>query len=237
MLTQRMQEGARVGAYKKSWILGFRGALIRLMERRSWRQYSIEFSYIFDHKLFRPHIASFSLNKMIQPLGSEGNVMAWLKTVDLVVNLEGIPDVGSLIPLFLEGGAQTLYLELIDEDKKDTEIIRIQLTWAFSEIPRETCEKFKNVKWADESVNVYTNKIQRIIRLVGFVVTSSDLLAKMAFTSGFPEQISREFQQVNGFKRMDVSQLIPRARLLTCNRPLETKSVSAIWRGDEEKSC
>ena len=122
-----------------------------------------------------------------------------------------------------------MYLDLSDEDKKDAEIIRLRLMRAFSESPCMAYEKLKKMKWTYEFVDVYAKKIQRLIGLIGFVGTSSNLLAKLAFTTGFPDQISRELHQVNGFEKMDFSQLIPRARVLTCNRPLETKLLFTIY--------
>ena len=118
MLIRRMRKVTWVGAYKKSWILGF------------W--WCVSFS------------------KMIQPFSGEGNVIAWLKKVDLVASPKGIPNVASLIPLFLEGDALVLYLELSDEDKKDANIIRIQLMRRFSKNPCEAYEKFKKMKWTGE---------------------------------------------------------------------------------------
>ena len=104
-------------------------------------------------------MASFGFSKMIQPFSGEGDVIAWLKKVDLVANLEGILSVALLIPLFLEGDALTLDLELGDEDKKDAEriiiiIIIIQLMRMFSRSSCEGYEKLKKMKWTGESVDI-----------------------------------------------------------------------------------
>ena len=134
-------------------------------------------------------MASFGFSKMIQPSSSEGDVIAWLKKVDLLANLEVILAVGLLIPLFLEGDALALYLELSDKGKQDVEMIRVWLMRAFSKSPCKVYEKLKKMKWTGKSMDVYTNKIQRLIGLIGFMGTSSDCLAKMAFPTGFPDQI------------------------------------------------
>ena len=90
-------------------------------------------------------MVSFGFSKMIQPFSSEGDMIAWLKKADLVANLEGIPYVVSLIPLFLEGDALALYLVLSDEDKKDTEMIRIWLI---------------RVSMLKKKVDIYEEKLQ-----------------------------------------------------------------------------
>lgn len=54
-------------------------------------------------------------NTVIKPFHSEGDMVAWLKKVQLVARLHEIKDVASLLPLYLEGDMLQLYLE-IDED-------------------------------------------------------------------------------------------------------------------------
>ena len=54
--------------------------------------------YLFQHKLFQSQMVSFDFCKMTPPFSVEGDVIAWLKKVDLVANLEGIPDGALLIP-------------------------------------------------------------------------------------------------------------------------------------------
>ena len=50
--------------------------------------------YLFDHKLFRSQMVSFGFSKMIKPFS---DMVAWLKKVDFIANLEGILDVASVI--------------------------------------------------------------------------------------------------------------------------------------------
>ena len=56
---------------------------------------------------------------MVKSFDSEGDLMAWLAKLKLVVRLQKIPDLANVIPLFLEGDALALYLQLIVEDQLD----------------------------------------------------------------------------------------------------------------------
>ena len=53
--------------------------------------------------------------------------MAWLKKAELVAKLMEIKDLASFIPLFLEGNALALYLEMSEEDQKDEGKIKSRL--------------------------------------------------------------------------------------------------------------
>ena len=67
------------------------------------------------------------LNNMIKPFCGEGDVVAWLRKVDLVAKLQNVDSVTAVIPLFLEGDALGLYLELNGRDMKDGDIICTRL--------------------------------------------------------------------------------------------------------------
>ena len=54
---------------------------------------------------------------MIKPYNGSGDVVAWIKKVKLVARLKRVNDVASLLPLYLEGDALALYLEMSDDDQ------------------------------------------------------------------------------------------------------------------------
>ena len=70
---------------------------------------------------------------MIKPFTGEGDVVSWLKKVTLVAKLQKISDVAIFIPLYLEGDAIALYLELSDGDQADAEKIQEKLKTAFAD--------------------------------------------------------------------------------------------------------
>ena len=167
------------------------------------------------------------LNNMIKPFCGEGDVVAWIKKVELVAKLQKIEDVATVIPLFLEGDALALYLEMNERDQEDADKIRNKLKKAFAEGPFEAYEKLKRVRWTGESVDVYANKIRRLVELAGYKLSGVEQTAKLAFITGFPEEISKRLQQITGVEKMDVSDLIPTAKILTSTRPTESVAMAA----------
>ena len=68
-----------------------------------------------NHKLFRPTVkmADDRITSVLKPFNGEGDVTAWLSKVELVVKLtKKKTDLAAIIPLYLEGGALAVYLEL-----------------------------------------------------------------------------------------------------------------------------
>ena len=54
-----------------------------------------------------------------------------------------------------------------------------------------------------------------------------DHTAKLAFVTGFPDDVSVALQQLPHIERMDVSKLLPTARLLVSKRITKTETVGA----------
>ena len=110
-----------------------------------------------------PYKMATGLSNMIKPFCGEGDVVARLRKVDLVVKLHNVDNVATVIPLFLEGDALALHLELSDWDQEGVDIIHTRLKQVFAEGPYEAYEKLKSVIWTGESVDVYTNKIKQLM--------------------------------------------------------------------------
>ena len=94
----------------------------------------------------------------------------------------------------------------------------MRLVTAFTEGPFEAYEKLKRFTWIGESVDVYANIIKRLAGLAGCVGIGLDHTAKLAFVTGFPDDVSLALQQLHHIERMDVSKLLPTARLLVSKR-------------------
>ena len=131
----------------------------------------------------------------------------------LIAKLQKVQDLASFIPVFLHGDTLALYLEMSNEDQVQTEQIEMRLVTAFTEGPFEAYEKLKRFKWTGESVNVYANTIKRLAGLAGYVGIGLDQTAKLAFVTGFPDDVSVALQQLPHIERMDVSKPLLTARL------------------------
>lgn len=165
---------------------------------------------------------------MIKPFNGEGDLVAWLKKLKLVAELLKISDLASFIPLFLEGDALALYMEMSEVEQQDEGMIEKRLREAFTEGPFEAYEKLKEFKWTGESVDVYANSIKRLAGLAGYVGRGLDQTAKLAFVTGFPDGISMSLQQLPGINTMEIADLIPTARVLTRTRGRNSGTVGAV---------
>ena len=54
---------------------------------------------------------------ILKPFSNEGDMVAWLKKVRLMARLQFVDDIASLLPLYLEGDALALYMEMKEEDQ------------------------------------------------------------------------------------------------------------------------
>ena len=70
--------------------------------------------------------------EMMKSFDGKGDIVAWLKKAELVAKLTEIKDLASFIPLFLEGDALALYLEMSDEDQLKADKIKSRLKEAFA---------------------------------------------------------------------------------------------------------
>ena len=85
-----------------------------------------------------------------------------------MARLQQVDDVASLLPLYLEGDALALYMEMKEEDQKDISLIKARLKGAFMDGAFTAYRKLTMVRWAGERVGVYANKIKQLAGLAGF---------------------------------------------------------------------
>ena len=166
-------------------------------------------------------------NDIIKPFSSEGDVVAWLKKVRLVVKLQQMDDVANLLPLYLEGDALALYMEMEEDDHNQIEQIKARLKEAFTDDVFAAYRKVTMITWAGERVNVYTNKIRQFFGLAGFKGDGLERLAKLAFITGFPNTVSIELQQAPNIEALTMGDLISRARVLTTTEEQNYDAVAA----------
>ena len=132
---------------------------------------------------------------ILKPFSSKDDVVAWLKKFRLVARLQHVGDAASLLPLYLEGDALALYMEMKEEDQKDISLIEAWLKEAFTDGAFMAYRKLTMVRWAGERVNVYANKIRQLAGLAGLEGAGLERFTKLAFVTGFPNAISIELQQ------------------------------------------
>ena len=165
-------------------------------------------------------------SRSIRPFDGDGDIVAWLSKVELVAKLSSVKDAALLVPMFLEGGALALYLELDESKKNDYSALSRELIRAYSDSQSVSFCKLKAAQWTGEPVEVFANNLRRMARGCGLEKEGLEQVVKLAFINGFPDSISVELQQVEGVDSMVVSQLINRARILATSGPRFRSSVS-----------
>ena len=133
-------------------------------------------------------------SKSLKHFDGEGDVSAWLAKIELVASLTDVKDVAKLVPLYLEGGALSLYLELEESKKKDYSQLAAELLRAYSDSQFVSFSKLKAVKWTGETVEVYANNIRKLARGAGLKGEGLEQVVKLAFITGFQDSISVELQ-------------------------------------------
>ena len=156
-------------------------------------------------------------SKAIKSFDGEGDVAAWLAKIELVASLTDVKDVAKLVPLYLEGGALALYLELDPSQRSDFKLLSRELLRAYSDSQIVSFSKLRVIKWAGEQVEIYANNIRKLARGAGFEGDGLEKVVKLSFITGFPDSISVELQQVQGIDNMSVSDVLGRARVLASN--------------------
>ncbi|GFO06854.1 Gag-pro-pol polyprotein [Plakobranchus ocellatus] len=159
-------------------------------------------------------MASGVSKDIIKPFTGQGDVGAWIQKVELVAKLTKVKDVASFLPLYLEGNALAVYLELSDHDKSEVDAIKKALVRAFSDSTFEAFSKLKAARWTGEPVDVFANDIRRMARESGLRGDGLEGVVKLAFVTGFPDRISVELRQVSGIEHMEVSEILGKVRVL-----------------------
>ena len=88
-----------------------------------------------------------AVERMLKPFDGEGDLIAWLSKVELVAKLTDTKDLASLIPLYLEGGALSVYLEMPEEKRNDAKLLQRELLKAFTDSEFVAFSKLKAHKW------------------------------------------------------------------------------------------
>ena len=169
---------------------------------------------------------------MIKCFNGEGDLVAWLAKAKLVARLAKITDLANFLPLYLEGDALALYLEMGEMEQGNIHRIEAKLKEAFTDGPFVAYSKLISKKWSGEPVDVFATELRRLIGLAGMKGEGAETLIRLAFVNGFPEAVSVELQQIEGVDEMKVSDLLSRARILVGSRTDGVGAVSASHVGN-----
>ena len=132
-----------------------------------------------------------------------------------MAKLQQVNDVASLLPLYLEGNALALDMEMEEDDLKQIEQIKAWLKEVFTDNAFAAYRKVTMIRWAGEHVDIYANKIRQLVGLARFNGDELERLTKLTFIAGFPKTISFGLQQAPNIKALTMRDLISRVRVVT----------------------
>ena len=132
----------------------------------------------------------------IKPFTGEGDVVSFITKVELVAGLKKIEDEAKFLPLYLEGYALAIYLEMGETDRKDPAKIKNRLKDAFCDGPFVAHAKLSSMKWGGEDLDVSANEIRWLAGLARFEGSYLEHIVKLMFINGLPDYMSVQLQQV-----------------------------------------
>ena len=154
----------------------------------------------------------------IKPFTGEGDVVSFITKVELVAGLKKIEDEARFLPLYLEGHALAIYLEMGETDRKDLAKIKSRLKEAFCDGPFVAHAKLSSMKWGGEEVDVFANEIRRLAGLARFEGPYLEHIVKLTFINGLPDYMSVQLQQVRDILDSSLAEILTIARVLTAHK-------------------
>ena len=149
----------------------------------------------------------------------------WIEKLELVAELQGVTELIKFVPLFLSGPAFAVYQQLGDEDKRDYEKLKVELSKAFSIDPFSSYDQLKSrVLQENESVDVYLADIRRLVALMGHAAGGEPLI-RCAFVSGLPADISMQLKSTVNVDRLQLAELVSKARAMLASRGGSTSAL------------
>ena len=156
--------------------------------------------------------------KSYEDQNTSGEFYVWIEKLELVAQLQGITDLPKFVPLFLSGPAFAVYQQLGDTTKGDYDMLKAELSTAFSSDPFTSYDELKSrVLLENESVDVYLADIRRLVALMGHGHHGEPLI-RCAFVSGLPSDVAMQLKSAVNADRLQLPELVGKARAMLASR-------------------
>ena len=135
--------------------------------------------------------AQLKLSDLIPLFSGDSDFNEWIRKVELIADLQKVRDWEKFVPLFLSGGAFSVYESLSDADKTDYDRLKAAMSRAFSPNCFRAFEQFvaRRCK-VGEPVDVFLADLRRLAALVK--PDPDDAWIRCAFVRGLPEPIRHQ---------------------------------------------
>ena len=134
---------------------------------------------------------SIKLVDVVKRFSGEGDVVAWIDRLELVLELQGGgADCAKVIPLFLEGAAYDVYAQMNEEDRACSTRLKSRLVAAFGLSPSQAFAKFKaRTLIPGESPHAFLAELRRLARTAAADgdATTVDQFVLCQFVDDLPE--------------------------------------------------
>lgn len=174
--------------------------------------------------------SSVKVTDLVRMYNGDGNVVEWLNKFELVVTLRDIKEPATVVSLFLESSAFSIYNELSDSHKKGHESIKKVVIEAFSLNTFQAYEQLTKQIWCDESVDMYLADLRKLASV------SSDTLLIRALIVSLPSVVSRELRAVSIIDSLSLKDIVDRARSLMVELVEKPVIVVAAQHAEPDKS-
>lgn len=145
------------------------------------------------------------LSEMVRSFDGSEDVEAWLTKVSLVARINNVKDEAALIPLFLEGDALAVFIQMDEGDQKKTDSIKGRLREAFGMNAFSAYREFCNKRWDGEAIDVYVTDLRR---LASIAKLKEEMVVRRAFVNGLPPSVAKELRAMPEIEEVDFSKLI-----------------------------
>ena len=137
---------------------------------------------------------------------TSGDIVEWLKKLELQMRLQKIKDLAGLLPLFLSGPAIAVYGQLEEEVQADFGRLREELLLEFGTNSFQAYDSLSSQKYrSGETVDVYAADFQRLVSFIG--QWQPELLSKCAFVQGLPPEGGAQLKSIAAGDKLSLAEL------------------------------
>ena len=178
---------------------------------------------------------SVKFSDIIEKYNGEGDFLEWITKLELVASLQKVHDLAKFIPLFLTGGAFSVYIGLDEEVRSNYQAVKSTLIGIFSDDKFTVYETLilRKLK-VSESVDVYLADIKRMVQLIDGL--ASDDFVKTAFVCGLPSDVKSQLRAACSLTEMSLDMIVQRTRNLMKSGSANSEMCCVSGRNERETS-
>lgn len=137
-------------------------------------------------------MSRFVTGDVLRHFDGSGDFATWIAKVKVVARLKGMEEYVDIIPLYLEGPALEIYLEMSERDKMDGRAVERRLREIFTDSCNKAFGTLLQLRWDGGPIDVFLARATKLVRLSGFEGEAADHLLKLALCRAFPGSLGAE---------------------------------------------